>query len=356
MDANKKPPRTAPGATTIDLAIRLGLIALIGYLSFRVISPFVRIGLWSAILAVALYPMFDHLARRMRPGLAAALVALLCLVTVVGPVTWLGFGMVRGITALAAAVGTGQLTLPMPPDSVKAWPLFGARLHELWVLAATNIMQALTEVAPIIKPVGATLLSLSQEVFSALFELLISILIAGLLFTRGPKLVVGLRSFLDRALSYGGKDLVRLAGSTVRNVSRGVIGIALLQAMLAGAGFLAAGVPAAGILAFVALVLGIIQIGAGILILPIVVWSWWAMPTTHALAFTVYMIPVGLVDNVLRPLVMAQGLDTPMPVIIIGVIGGALAYGIVGLFLGPIVLAVAWAVIVGWVEEDQAPV
>jgi predicted PurR-regulated permease PerM len=136
-------------------------------------------------------------------------------------------------------------------------------------------------------------------------------------------------------------------------VSRGVVGIALVQSFLAGLGFLAAGVPAAGFLSFIALVLAIIQIGPAILFIPIVVWSWTAMETSSALMFTAYMVPVGLLDNVLRPLVMARGLTTPMPVIFIGVVGGTLGYGISGLFLGPVVLSVTWALLAAWVQEDS---
>ena len=162
-----------------------------------------------------------------------------------------------------------------------------------------------------------------------------------------------LSAFLSRVLSHRGKELVQLAGATIRNVSRGVVGIALLQSLLAGAGFLAAGIPAAGMLAFVALLLGIVQIGPAILFLPIVVWSWTAMDTTHALIFTAYMVPVGLIDNVLRPVLMARGLTTPMPVIVVGVIGGTIAMGIVGLFFGPIIVSVAWVVLVAWVQGSD---
>jgi predicted PurR-regulated permease PerM len=147
--------------------------------------------------------------------------------------------------------------------------------------------------------------------------------------------------------------MLKLAGSTIRNVSRGVVGIALVQSFLAGLGFLAAGIPAAGFLSFIALLLAIIQIGPAILFIPIVVWSWTAMETANALMFTAYMVPVGLVDNVLRPLVMGRGLTTPMPVILIGVVGGTLAYGLSGLFLGPVVLSVTWALLVAWMQEDS---
>jgi len=147
--------------------------------------------------------------------------------------------------------------------------------------------------------------------------------------------------------------MVHLAGATIRNVSRGVIGIALIQSLLGGVGFLAAGIPGAGILAFASLFLGIVQIGPALVFLPVIIWSWTAMETEHALLFTAYMLPVGLLDNLLKPMLMARGLATPMPVIIIGVIGGTMAYGIIGLFAGPIVLSVAWQIMVAWMNGDN---
>jgi predicted PurR-regulated permease PerM len=352
---DREPDRILNSAT-IDFAIRLGFIALLGYWSFQVIAPFLTIGLWSAILAVALYPVFDWLSRWLSPRAAAVLVTVLCLMTVVGPVTWLGLGMIGGVSSLVSDINAGHLAFPLPPETVRGWPIVGERLHQLWQLAATNIKGALAEVAPMLKPAGGKLLVFAQGALFGLIELLVAIVIAGFLFTRGPNLVDVLGAFLNRVLSHRGKELVQLAGATIRNVSRGVVGIALLQSLLAGAGFLAAGIPAAGVLAFVALLLSIVQIGPAILFLPIVCWAWTAMGTTHALMFTAYMIPVGLIDNVLRPVLMARGLSTPMPVIVIGVIGGTIAFGIVGLFFGPIVISVAWTMMVAWVQgSDLAP-
>jgi len=350
--SEQDPLQTAPAAT-IDLAIRIGFVVFLGYWSFRVISPFLTILLWSAILAVALYPLFAWLTRWMNPRMAAAAISLLCLIVVVGPLTWLGFGMIGGARALVAGLDTGQLAIPLPSEEVKGWPFVGERVHRLWSLAATNMKVALTEMAPALKPVGGRLLSVAQRGILAILELLVAIVVSGFLFVQGPQLVEGLGVFLGRVLGDRGKDHVQLAGATIRNVSRGVIGIALIQALLAGAGFLAAGIPAAGVLTFVALFLGIVQIGPGILFLPIIIWSWTAMETAHALIFTAYMIPVGLIDNILKPLLMARGLTTPMPVIMFGVIGGTIAYGIVGLFLGPIVLSVAWAVMAAWVQGSE---
>ena len=118
---------------------------------------------------------------------------------------------------------------------------------------------------------------------------------------------------------------------------------------------MAAGIPGASLITSAVLILGIIQIGPSIVLIPLIIWSWTTMETTTALLFTAYMIPVSLLDNVLRPLVMARGLDTPMLIILIGVIGGTISYGITGLFLGPIILAVIWELLVAWIRERESP-
>ena len=141
-----------------------------------------------------------------------------------------------------------------------------------------------------------------------LLQFLASIIIAGFLFCPGPQLVDGLTQFMERVFPPRGTEMVQLAGATVRNVSRGIIGISLLQSFLAGAGFLIAGIPAAGLLAFVSLVLAIVQIGPAVVFLPIIIWSWTSMSTVNALMFTAYMIPVGLLDNLLKPVLMARRL------------------------------------------------
>jgi predicted PurR-regulated permease PerM len=132
-----------------------------------------------------------------------------------------------------------------------------------------------------------------------------------------------------------------------------VIGVSALQAFLAGVGLAAAGIPGASLLTSAVLILGIIQVGPSVVLFPVVIWSWITMDPTKAILLSLYLIPVSLLDNILRPLVMARGLDTPMLIIVIGVLGGTLAYGISGLFLGPIVLAVIWELLVAWTKERE---
>jgi predicted PurR-regulated permease PerM len=338
---------------TVDVAIRIGLLGLLAYWSLKVIGPFITVLLWSGILTVALYPVFNWLARLIgNKSLAAAAITVLSLMIVLGPVTWLGFAMIGGIELLVRGLDTGQLAIPMPTDTVRSWPLIGEKIYQFWSQAATNTEAILLQAAPYMKDIGGRLLSISQSVAVGLLEFVGSIIIAGFLYSPAPRILEFMRILLRRILGHESQEMLELIGSTIRNVARGVVGIALLQSLLAGVGFIVAGIPAAGLFTFLALLLGIVQIGPSILIIPIVIWSWTKMEPSSALMFTAYMIPVSLADNILRPMLMARGLSTPMPVILVGVIGGMIAYGISGLFVGPIVLAVLWALIHEWVTES----
>jgi predicted PurR-regulated permease PerM len=340
------------GPLTVEAVVRLGLLALLAYWALQVVGPFLTIGLWSAILAVALYPVFDWLARLLgRPRTAATLLTLLCVLIVLGPVTWLGLSLINGAEFLVGGIRAKTLAIPLPADSVKSWPLVGERLYHVWMLAATDTKAMLAQVLPRLQPVGAKLLNVAGAVGVGLLEFIASIVIAGFLFVPGPRLARSLRASLRRVFGPRSGEMMQIAGATIRNVSRGVVGVSLLQSLLAGVGFLVAGIPAAGFLTLGVLVLGIIQIGSGPVLLPVVAWSWFKLKTTTALLLTIYLVPVGLIDNVLKPIVMAHGLAAPMAIILVGVIGGTLVFGVSGLFLGPIVLSVAWALIAAWVQQ-----
>jgi predicted PurR-regulated permease PerM len=340
----------------IETAIRLAVLALLLYWSFILVQPFISIFIWSAVLAVALFPIFEWISFQLggRPRLAAALTTILSLLVIIGPATWLALGLVDSVRTISDKLDPSVLTIPSPPASVKDWPLIGVSIYQFWDLASTNLSAAFATIVPQLKPLGARLLRVGADTGLGILKFLIAVLVAGFLFSPAPALVEAVKRFSRRLNPERGEELVGQAAATIRAVSRGVIGISVLQALLAGIGFMTAGVPQASLLTFAVLVLGIIQIGPSIVIVPVIIWSWMTMETTSALAFTIYMVPVNLLDNLLRPLVMGRGLKTPILVILIGVIGGTLAYGITGLFLGPIVLAVIWELIVAWIKEHEA--
>jgi predicted PurR-regulated permease PerM len=344
------------GEDIIQLAIRLGLLAFLIYWSFVLIRPFVPILAWSIVLAVALYPVFSWLAKVLggRPKLAATILTIVNLGIVIGPATWLGLSAVEGVREFAGQLSAGNLVAPSPPERIKDWPLVGPQLYGLWDQASTSLRAVLREIAPHLKPLAVTMLGLAGNAGVGTLKFLLAVGLAGFLFPNGPQLVAAGRGFLSRVVPEQSEHFLESAGATIRAVSQGVIGIAIIQSLLAGIGFKLAGIPSAGLLAFAILLLAILQIGGAIVLLPVIIWIWTAKDFTTALLLTLFLGIVGVLDNILKPLVMGRGLTTPTLVIFIGVIGGTLAHGIVGLFIGPIILSVAWELTTAWIRNDRA--
>jgi predicted PurR-regulated permease PerM len=344
------------GDEIIQLAVRLGLLAFLLYWSFVIVRPFIPILAWSLVLTVGLYPLYNWLSVHLggRPTLAAVIITVINLLIVIGPVTWLGLGLIDGLQSFAAQLSAGSLAVSSPPAGVKDWPVVGAQVYILWDHASTNLGAALRELAPYLKSLAGPVLAFAGSAGAGTFKFVLSVVLAGFLFPYGTRLVAAIRGIQARLVAQRGQDFVALAGLTIRTVSQGVIGVAILQSLLAGIGLKLAGVAHAGVLAFAVLVLAILQIGATPVLIPVTIWIWATMEFTPALLMTIYLLVVGLADNVLRPMLMGRGLNTPMLVIFIGVLGGTLAHGIVGLFIGPIILAVAWELMMAWIRDDHA--
>jgi predicted PurR-regulated permease PerM len=344
------------GEDEIQLAVRLALLGLLVYWSFVVIRPFVPILAWSVVLAVALYPVFAWLSRVLggRPKLAATILTLINLGIIIGPAAWLGLGAVDGLREFAAQLSAGTLAIPSPPAAVKDWPIIGTQLYTMWDQASHNLRALLSEVAPHLKPLAGTMLGLAGDAGVGTFKFLIAVALTGFLFPAGPRLVAASQRFLSRVVADQRQDFLGLAGATIRSVAQGVIGIAVAQGLVMGIIFKLADIPRAGFLAFAVMMLGILQIGAAVVVIPVLIWVWATKTFGAALLITLLLAPVSLADNVLKPIVMGRGLTTPPLVIFLGVIGGTLAHGIVGLFIGPIILAVAWELLTAWVRDDEA--
>jgi predicted PurR-regulated permease PerM len=342
-------------ATFIELAIHVAVIGFLGYWTFTLIAPFTPIILWSVVLTVALYPVFDWLSALLkgRRRWAAALITVLGLVVVIGPVTWLGIGLVEGLRELMEQLSAGKLSIPPPAEAVRSWPLIGQPLYDFWAQASTNLGSALAPLAPQLKPVGEILLGAAGSAGMGTIKFLVSVVITGFLFTPGPSLLAATKFFARKVDALQGEAFVDLAGATIRAVSRGVIGVSLLQAVLAAIGMTAVGAPGASLLTVTILALGIVQVGPWIVVGPLILWGWASLTMGPALGFTICMVTVGLIENIVKPFAMSHGLKTPMPVTFVGVIGGVVTHGIGGLFVGPVVLAVAWEVAKTWISEPE---
>ena len=343
-------------ARALKVTIRIGLVLLLIAWCFTIVRPFIVPVVWGIIIAVASYRLFDGLERLFggRRGVAASVYAATALVLLLVPTTMLGGTLIEGVKTLALGLADGTLRIPPPPALVESWPVIGAPLHQFWGLASSNLEQALLAVGDQLAAVGGWLLGFIGTMTLGLLQFIVAIFIATALLmnARGGERIAG-----EVATSFAGAEgrtYADIAVKTIRSVARGVIGVALIQSTLAGLGFLVAGVPAAGLLALVCLILAIVQIGPSLVLIGVVIYQFTVLDTPWAVLFLVWSIFVGVIDNVLKPLLLGRGVDLPMLVIFIGAIGGVLASGILGLFVGPVVLALGYTLFTAWLADARA--
>ena len=196
----------------IQIAIRLGLLALLIYWSFIVLQPFIPVLAWSVVLAVALYPAFDWLSAHLghRPRTAAALITIAELAVFLGPATWLGLGLVDGMRGISDQLTSGDLTIPSPPQGIRDWPLIGTTLHEFWQMASGNLQAALRQLAPYLKPLAGPVLAIAGSVGTGTIKFLLAVVIAGFLFPSGPQFVASIRTMLTRIVPQRSADFLAL--------------------------------------------------------------------------------------------------------------------------------------------------
>ena len=354
-ESNTSPEGNGVENAVFDTVIRLAFLGLLAYWAGLLISPFVVLVVWAVILAVAVYPVYHWLRARLggRGSLASLVITLIGLAIILGPTVALMTSAAETAQILSHKLSSGTLSVAPPPDSLKEWPLVGGKVFEIWSLASSNLSEFLNQNAETILSFSGKIAKSVASVGGGALGFAISIIIAGLFYGNGPAFAKSGEVLVSRIVSGRGEEFIQLAGATIRNVSRGVVGIAVMQAVLAALGLVVAGIPGAGLIAVAVLILALIQVGPALVLIPVIIWVWSAMEPMSALLFTVYMVPVTIMDNFLKPIIMAKGLKTPTLVIFIGVIGGTLAHGLIGLFLGPIILAIFYELLIAWIQAGE---
>lgn len=339
----------------VEAAVRIGLLAALLALCFLIVKPFLVPIVWAIILAVAVWPGYEWLLRRLggRRVLAAVLFVVLALLLLLVPVALLSDTLVQGGERLTHGLEQGDLKIPPSPD-LSGIPLVGERAEAYWQAASTNLAASLKSFEPQVRALGAWLLRFATSAGEGLLHFVLAILIAGVLLAksgsgRRAADAIGYRLAGERGLRY-----TRLAEAVVRSVSRGILGVALIQALMAGLGMLAAGVPAAGLWALLVLLLAIIQLGAFPVLLPVTLYLFYTGDLTTAVLFAIWSVLVGSIDSVLKPILLGRGVSVPMVVIFLGAIGGFIGAGIIGLFVGPVVLVLGYELLLAWLA-DSAP-
>jgi predicted PurR-regulated permease PerM len=338
-------------------ALQISALGLMLLWCFDIVKPFITLTLWALILAIAIHPFYLKCLNAMggRVKLTSTLVTLAMLVLLVVPGIVMVTIMIENTQAVATEFQDGELQIPSPPANIAEIPLIGKSLHKTWALASTNLAAALEQFSPQVKKIGSWLLGAAAGTSMGFLNFIFAIIIAGFLMARSTASHQFAQALAQRLIPEGGSQLLSLAESTIRHVANGVIGVAFVQAVLVGLGFLVAGIPGAGLWTLLALILGIIQIGVAPIMIGAVIYMWLDAATLPALLFTVWAIPVTFSDNFLRPLWMSRGLDVPITVILVGTIGGMLASGIVGMFVGAVLLAVGYKLFLAWLKIEAEP-
>ena len=341
----------------LDVLIRAGLILIMAMLCYQVLSPFLTLMVWALILAVMLYPLHQTLASTIggKQGLAATLLVVVGIVLIIVPTAMLLSSLGDSVQQLIHDVQNNTLQIPAPRPRVATWPIIGPKLYGVWSQAHADLPALVQSMQPKIGELAKTALSMVASIGGGVLQFLAAFIIAGIIMAFGQAGSRGSQAIFERIIGNArGSALASLSAATIRAVAQGVLGVALIQAIIVGVALLVAGIPWAGVLAVIVLVLGIAQVPALLVTLPAIVylWSSGAHGTAAAIAYTVMLVLVGMADNVLKPLMLGRGVEAPMPVILLGALGGMAAAGILGMFVGATLLTLGYQIFMGWVAAN----
>lgn len=339
---------------SVEIYIRLALITVFAYFSLRLAWPFLHILVWAALLAVALHPLFLWLTGKLngKSNWAATLIALVCLIVLLSPTILIVDSLLDTLGKWSEAVQTKKLPIPQPPVSVKEWPLIGGKVYDIWSGLTVNLEATARQYQPQIKDAVVILLRSGAGLALGVLQFALSIIFAAVFLGFARSLGAGIKRVARRVGNDRGRKSVDMAIDTINSVARGVLGVALIQGGLGALGVFVGGIPFPGVISALIVMLCIVQMPP-LAFIPLIIYAWSAETATFALIFTIYMLVCMFLDNVLKPLLLARGLSTPMIVILIGVIGGTLSAGMLGLFIGPVILAVFYEMIQLWLESPN---
>jgi predicted PurR-regulated permease PerM len=343
-----------PHNKVVFYALQITALGLLLYYCYGVIEPFVILIVWGAILAVTLYPLHKMLSRRLnnRKSLSAILITIALFALIIGPAVWLLISTYGEVSDLVRVYRAGNLSIPLPNENVQSWPLIGNKAYEYWMAAHNDLSGLLAEHGEELRPIAIKALVLLSDTGKGLLLFAGSIIVSGIMLVYAEGAGGTMKKVLSKLAGAQGETMHEIAALTIRNVVKGILGVAIIQALLAGVGLVAAGVPLAGIWIILCLLLSVVQIGIFPVTIGVIIYIWGAADTTTALLLTIWMIIIGFVDNILKPILLGKGAPVPMLVIFMGTIGGFIHSGFIGLFTGAIFLSLGYRLFKSWTESD----
>jgi predicted PurR-regulated permease PerM len=339
----------------LEASIRIGIVALLVGWCFIILQPFILVMVWGIIIAVAIFPAYRFLKNRLggRSKLAATLVSLILLSVIIAPATVLTESLVSNIGNVKEYLQQGQDIVPPPPATVKAWPVVGKPIYGFWYHASENLDEVLADFAPQLKVFGVWLAKTLGNIGMGVLQFIVSIILCGIFLVYADSGRKTAEDIGSRLIGNKGKEYIRDTEVTIRNVAKGILGIAFLQSLLFGAGLYIAGVPLAGLWTIVCLVLAIVQLGLGPIIIPIAIYMFVVDDFVVALILTIWMVLISLIDNLIKPMILGRKAPVPTLIVFIGAMGGFIASGIIGLFVGAVVMSLGYKLFMLWLKLEK---
>jgi predicted PurR-regulated permease PerM len=343
------------GNKTIDTSVRILLVVVLVGWCIMIILPFVIPVLWGAILAITLYPLYKRLLKLMRGKrvLSSAIATALLLLILIVPAVWLIASVVESAGQFISALRNNSIAIPAPKESVAEWPVIGDAVYNAWLSLTTNLESVIMKYSDQLIKIGDTFLAAFKSVASSFLLLILSIIISGILLASSEKSEKLVSGFASRIGGQKGEEFINIIVLTVRNVAKGILGVAFIQSILLGAVFIIAKIPFAGLWALFVLLFAIIQLPAALVSIPVIIYLYTTREPLPATLWSVLIILAGLSDNVLKPWLMGMGAPVPTLVIFLGAIGGMIMSGFIGLFTGAIILSLGYKLATIWLEGDN---
>jgi len=356
MEANHpQNPASVTFGKIVDTLIRLAvLLFLLGW-CVNILKPFVLILIWAAVIAIAMYPLYSTLIHmfRKRTILASVVLTLFMLSIVIIPSWLVTQSLFEEVSHLSTRYTQGQFFIPPPGESTVHWPAVAKPLLDFWKRASENLQSALVPYSGQIKAAGAWVLLAVAGIGTGILQFVVSIIIAGVLLAYSASIGNAALKIFIKLAGNNGEHFARTTVTTIRSVVKGILGVAVIQATMAGLGFFLAGVPYAGVWTVACLFFAIIQVGAAPVAIPVMIYMFSYTETLTAVLLAIWLGITLISDNILKPLLLGRGAPAPMLVVFLGAIGGFISSGFLGLFLGAVVLTIGYQLFMAWLDSSQ---
>lgn len=344
-------------AQAIDAYIKIAAISILVFWCFSILQPFILLVIWGAIIATALYPIATWANSKfgISKSKASTVLAIIGVLLLLIPLIALSTGLYTSGTAIVTGVQEGTLVLPTPNISIKEWPLIGEKAYAFALLTSSNMESMLITYSEEVKTVVTKLAGFLGSLGGSFIQFIISTIIAGAFMVNADKCERAFVLVACRLTGEHGEGLTTLSKVTVRSVVQGVIGVAIIQSLLAGVGVAFAGIPGLALWMFLVLLVAIIQLPPILALLPAIIYAFTVDTTTTAVIFLVWCILVSGSDAILKPILLGRGSDTPILVILLGALGGMAMSGIIGLFVGAVILSLTYQLFIVWLDSETNP-